>query len=132
LGLLGGALIATNKKSDGGGQLGGVATFYRGRHEVDFDGIWGQGFGRSPSRSQYDISYQFRLTPKVYPEIGLSPELYSVMEYNGRWLEGHPMVHQITLGLQWVHATWVLEGGIIQDINDPHDTRIIISTRIHI
>lgn len=132
LGLLGGGLIPTNSSSNGGTQSGAVATFYKGRHELDLDALWGQGFGKSPNRSQYDVSYQFRLSPAEYPESDLPSEWDAVVEYNGRWQQNQTLIHQATVGLQWVHPTWVLEGGAIQDLNGPHDTKFIISTRIHL
>ncbi len=132
LGLLGGALIPTNNGSNGGAQGGAVATFYKGRHELDLDALWAQGFGKSLDRSQYDLSYQFRVSPVEYPESGLASQCNVVVEYNGRWKQNQTLIHQATVGLQWVHATWVLEGGVIQDINSPDDTQFIISTRIHV
>jgi len=133
IGLLGGGLIPTNKTSNGGIQVGAVATFYKGRHELDVDGLWGEGFRRkSPDRAQYDISYQFRITPAEYPESGLSAEWDAVVEYNGRWIEGKTLVHQATVGLQWIHPTWVIEGAVIKDINTPHDCQLMISVRYHI
>jgi len=132
MGLLFGGIIPTTSKRDGGEQLGFVATFYQGRREVDFDGVWAQGFGRSPSRALYDISYQYRLAPAEYPESGLGSEWDIVFEYNGRWLEKNDLLHQVTMGLQWIHPTWVIESGIIQTMNSSHDTQIIISTRLHI
>ena len=132
LGLLGGGLIPTTDASNGGAQGGAVATFYKGRHELDIDGLWGQGFGKSPNRAQYDVAYQYRLTPAEYPESGLSSEWDIDVEYNGRWQQNQTLIHQATLGLQWIHSTWVLEGGVIQDINGPHDTQFIISARIHV
>ena len=132
LGLLGGGLIPTHNGSNGGAQGGAVATFYKGRHELDLDALWGQGFGKSPNRGQYDISYQFRLSPEEYPESGLTSQWNAVLEYNGRWRQNQQFIHQTTVGLQWIHPTWVLEGGVIQDINGPHDTQFIISTRIHV
>lgn len=132
LGLLGGGLIPTNKISNGGAQGGAVATFYKGRHELDLDALWGQGFGRSPNRAQYDVSYQFRISPAEYPESGLSSQWNVVVEYNGRWLQKKHLIHQATAGLQWIHATWVLEGGVIQDINGRHATQLIVSARIHV
>jgi len=131
MGLLVGGLIPTTRISNGGKQVGFVATFYQGRREVDFDGVWLQGFGKSPNRALYDISYQYRLTPAEYPEEGLSSQWNIVFEYNGRWLEKHNLLHQITMGLQWIHPTWVIEGGIIQTMNSARDTQIIISTRFH-
>ncbi len=131
LGLLGGALIPTHSASDGGAQGGAVATFYHGRHELDLDALWGQGFGRSPDRAQYDASYQFRLTPAEYPESGLTSQWNAVIEYNGRWKKTQQLIHQATLGLQWVHPSWVLEGGIVQDLNADHDTQLLVSIRYH-
>ena len=55
-----------------------------------------------------------------------------MLKYNGRWQQRMDLVHQVTLGLQWVHPHWVLEGGVIQDINASHDTQLIASTRLHI
>ena len=134
LGLLGGGLIPTNNSSNGGAQAGAVATFYKGRHELDLDALWGQGFGKSPDRGQYDIAYQYRLTPAEYPESELSSEWDVDVEYNGRWkqTQTQTLIHQATVGLQWIHPTWVLEGGVIQGINGLHDTQFIMSTRIHV
>jgi len=132
LGLLGGGLIPTNNASNGGAQGGAVTTFYQGRQELDLDALWGQGFGRSHNRARYDVAYQYRLTPSEYPESGLGPEWWVDVEYNGRWLQNQTLIHQATLGLQWVHATWVLEGAVIQDINGTHGTQFIISARIHV
>jgi len=132
LGLLGGGLIPTNGMSDGGVQFGAVATFYRGRHELDVDGLLAQGFGKSPDTGRYDLSYQFRLYPAEYAETGLAPQWDTILEYNGRWQQGSPIIHQATMGLQWIHASWVLEGGLIKDLNTPHDTKLIMSARIHI
>ncbi len=131
LGLLGGGLIPTNNTSDGGAQGGAVATFYKGRHELDFDALWGQGFGKSLNRAQYDASYQFRLSPAEYPESGLPSQWNAVIEYNGRWQQTQQLIHQATLGLQWVHPTWVLEGGIIHDLNAKHDNQLLLSIRYH-
>lgn len=131
-GLLGGGLIPTNSNSNGGVQGGGVATFYKGRHELDVDALWDQGFRRSSNRAQYDVAYQYRLTPAEYPETGLVSQWKIDVEYNGRWQQNQQLIHQATVGLQWVHAMWVLEGGVIQDINGPHDTQFIVSARIHV
>lgn len=132
LGLLGGVFIPTKSTSDGGAQVGAVATFYKRRHELDVDGLWGQGFGVSLNTVRYDISYQYRLIPSVYPETDLGAEWDAVVEYNGRWREDTHLIHQITIGLQWIHARWVLEGGASKDINSPQDVLYIISTRIHV
>jgi len=132
LALLGGGLIPTNKTSDGGAQVGFVATFYRNRHELDLDGLWMPGFGQSRNQALFDVSWQYRLWPLVYPATGLGSELNSVLEYNGRQQEGEHLIHQTTLGLQWIHPTWVLEGGLVKDINAPYETQLIVSVRFHI
>jgi hypothetical protein len=132
LGLLGGGLIPTNNASNGGAQGGAVATFYKGRHELDLDALWRQGFGKSPNRAQYDASYQFRLSPAEYPETGLTSQWNAVVEYNGRWQQTQQLIHQATLGLQWVHPSWVLEGGIVHDLNANHDNQLLLSVRYHL
>ena len=55
----------------------------------------------------------------------------TVLELGGRWTAGNTVTHQFTVGLQWVHPRWVLEGGITQDLNEADDTRFILSTRFH-
>ena len=45
--------------------------------------------------------------------------------------EGEAMVHQVTGGLQWIHRNWVLEGGVVQDLNGPEVTRTVVSVRLH-
>lgn len=132
LAFLGGGLIPTNNTSDGGIQGGAVATFYRNRHELDVDGLWALGLGQSLNQALYDVSWQYRLLPLFYPSTGLGSQLDSVVEYNGRWQEGGHLLHQTTLGLQWVHPTWVLEGGFIKDINAPRDSQLLLSVRFHI
>ncbi len=131
LGLLGGGLVPTDSDRDGRLQVGAVATFYRRRHEWDMNVLWVQGLGNAPNAARYDISWQYRLTPASYPEWGVGSEWDGVLELNGRWVEGNTFVHQVTAGLQWIHLRWVLEGGIVQDLNGPQDTRLILSTRIH-
>ncbi len=131
LGLLGGIVIPTDHRRDFQVQAGAVATFYRQRHEWDLDILWLQGMDNAPNAARYDVSWQYRLTPAHYPEWGQASEWDAVLELNGRWTEGGTMVHQATTGLQWIHRRWVLEGGIVQDLNGPRETRLLISTRIH-
>ena len=131
LGLLGGGVVPTDSDRDGRLQVGAVATFYRRRHEWDMNVLWVQGLDNAPHAARYDISWQYRLTPASYPEWGVGSEWDGVLELNGRWVEGNTFVHQVTAGLQWIHLRWVLEGGIVQDLNGPQDTRLILSTRIH-
>ncbi len=38
---------------------------------------------------------------------------------------------ELTLGLQWIHQTWVVEGGAIRDLNGPDETRYLLSVRLH-
>ncbi len=71
------------------------------------------------------------MAPATYPEWGVTSELDSVLELNGRWVEGNTFVHQFTAGLQWIHRRWILEGGVVQDLNGPNDTSFVLSTRIH-
>jgi len=131
LGLLGGMVAPTDGNRDVRFQAGAVATFYRRRHEWDLDLLWVQGTGNSGNAARYDVSWQYRLTPAKYPEWGPASEWDVVLELNGRWIEGNALVHQLTTGLQWIHRRWVLEGGIVQDLNGPRDTRVVLSTRLH-
>ena len=131
IGLLGGAVVPTDNGRDARVQAGVVATFFRRRYEWDLDVLWVHGLGDVPNAARYDISWQYRLTPASYPEWGVATEWDGVLELNGRWVEGNTFVHQFTAGLQWIHRRWVLEGGVVQDLNGPEDTRLVLSTRIH-
>jgi hypothetical protein len=131
LGLLGGAILPTDSDRDGAMQAGFVTTFYQGRVEWDVDLLYQAGLGARPDGGRYDVSRQFRLTPAEYPDWGEIAEWDLVTELNGRWREGSEVVHQATLGLQWVHQRWVLEGGVTQDLNGPEATRFLVSTRFH-
>ena len=131
LGLLGGVVIPTDNNRDPRVQAGAVATFFRRRHEWDLDVLWVQGLDDAANAARYDISWQYRLTPATYPDWGVAPEWDGVLELNGRWVQGSTFVHQVTAGLQWIHRRWVLEGGVVQDLNGPEDTRFVLSTRIH-
>lgn len=131
LALLGGGVVPTDSDRDGRLQAGAVATFYRRRFEWDLNVLWVQGLGNAPNTARYDISWQYRLAPTNYPEWGIKSEWDGVLELNGRWVEGNTFVHQITAGLQWIHLRWVLEGGIVQDLNGPQDTHLVLSTRVH-
>ena len=131
LGVLGGAVLPTDSGRDPRLRAGAVATFYRGRYEWDIDGLWVEGIGSARDSARYDLSWQYRLTPATYPEWGIGSEWDVVVEYGGRWRERESLTHQFTLGLQWIHKNWVLEGGVVQDVSTPHDTRFLLSTRVH-
>jgi len=129
--LLAGAVLASDSNRDGALQLGGVATFYRDRNSFDIDALYRSGLGSRPDDGRYDISWQYRLAPGEYPEWGFPKEWYSVLELNGRWREGNSIDHQLTAGFQRISHNWVLEGGIIQTVNNERETQIFISTRHH-
>lgn len=131
LGLLGGAILPTESSRDGQLQVGAVATFFRRRYEWDLDLLYQKGLDQAPDSGRYDISWQYRLSPAVYPAWGIGSEWDGVLELNGRWLEGNETIHQFTAGLQWISRRWVLEGGMVKDLNGPEDTRLVLSTRIH-
>ncbi len=131
LGLLGGIIIPTASGRDGAVQGGFVYTDYQGRHEFDADLLLQAGLDDRADSGRYDLSWQYRLTPADYPDWGTTRELNGVLELNGRWTEGNTTVHQVTLGLQWVHPRWVLEGGVFKDVNDPNATHYLVSTRFH-
>jgi len=108
-----------------------VATVYKQRSEWDFDLVWMEGLGRSGNNARYDVSWQYRLTPSEYPEWGIPTEWQSVVELGGRYAEGSEMVHQLTVGALWVHPSWVLEAGVIRDLNGPDTTSFLVGIRKH-
>lgn len=129
--LLGGAVLPTESERDGAVQAGAVATFFRQRYEWDLDVLWQQGLDKRPDTGRYDIAWQYRLSPESYPEWGIVSEWDIDIELGGRWLEGNTLVHQATLGLQFINKRWVAEAAVIQDLNGPEDTRLLLSTRFH-
>ncbi len=131
LGLLGGVIVPTDDKRDEAVQAGAVFTHYRGRNEFDLDVLYQQGLGDRDNTARYDMSWQYRLSPLEYPEWGIPHEWYIVTELGGRWEQGDPTVHQFTLGLQWVLKRWMFEGGAVQDLNSPNQTRYMFSIRFH-
>ena len=131
LGLLGGVIIPTFSERDYAGQAGFVYTYFRDRHEIDVDLLYKKGFDARLDSGSYDVSWQYRLFPPIRDDWGISQELNSVVELNGRWFEGTTITHQLTLGLQWIHANWVLEGGFVKDLNNAKEERYLLSVRFH-
>jgi hypothetical protein len=131
LGLLGGVIVPTENDRDAAIQAGFVFTHFKNRHEIDIDALYQSGTANRPDSGRYDISWQYRLSPVEHPDWGISTELNTVLELNGRWNEGNSVTQQITAGLQWVHKKTVIDGGVVQDLNNAHETRYLISTRFH-
>ena len=131
LGLLGGLVIPTKSDRDARIQVGAVATFFEGRTEWDLDALWIEGLNDAENSARYDIAWQYRLSPGVYPEWGIAHEWHIDLELGGRWNEGNTMVHQATIGLQSIHRQWVFEGGVVQDLNGPDEMQYILSARLH-
>ena len=132
IGLLVGAAIPTESDRDPKASAGFVVTHAKERNEWDVDALWQQGIDDAPNTLRYDISWQYRIYPKEYPEWGLSSLVNTVVEFGGRGEEGDTVVQQVTGGFQWVVTSrWVLEGGVIQDLNGPDDTNFLVSTRFH-
>lgn len=131
LGLLGGVNIPTESDRDGAVQAGFVFTYFQNRNEIDVDALYQAGVEDRPASGRYDVSWQNRLSPANRLDWGIPPELNSVLELNGRWQENDGTVHQITAGLQWVHQKWVIEGGVVQDLNATKDWHYLLSTRFH-
>lgn len=132
LGLLVGAAVPSDNDRDAKASAGFVLTHVNNRHEWDIDALWQQGIDDALNTLRYDVSWQYRIFPKDYPEWGLSSLVNTVVEFAGRGVEGNTVVQQITGGLQWVvNPRWVLEGGVTQDLNGPNDTNYIVSTRFH-
>ncbi len=129
--VIGGLRVPTDSDLDPQISAGLVTTIYRRRSEWDIDLVWMEGLGRSGNNARYDISWQYRLTPSEYPEWGIPTEWQSVVELGGRYAEGSEMVHQLTVGALWVHPSWVLEAGVIQDLNGPDVTSFLLGIRKH-
>jgi hypothetical protein len=132
LGLLGGVVLPTDNKRHAACQAGAVYTYYAGRNEWDLDYLYQAGNGNRVDRARYDISWQHRLSPTVYPEWGTpDAEWDSVLELNGRWQQGVGTTRQITIGLQRITQQWVLEAGLIKDLNKAKDNSLLLSMRFH-
>jgi len=129
--VIGGLRAPTDGDLDPQISAGLVATLYKQRSEWDIDLVWMEGLGRSGDNARYDVSWQYRLTPSEYPEWGIPTEWQSVVELGGRYAEGSAMVHQLTVGALWVHPSWVLETGIIQDLNGPDEMSFLLGIRKH-
>jgi hypothetical protein len=124
-------VVPTDSDRDARLQIGGVATFYIDRTEWDIDALWVQGLGDAGNRARYDIAWQYRLSPAVYPDWGIEREWALDLELGGRWQQGNTLVHQVTVGVQSIHRRWVFEAGVVQDLNGADDTQLIVSTRVH-
>ena len=129
--VIGGLRAPTDSDLDPQISAGLVTTIYKRRSEWDIDLVWMQGLGRGGNNARYDVSWQYRLTPSEYPEWGIPSEWQSVIELGGRYAEGSEMVHQLTVGALWVHPSWVLEAGVIQDLNGPNVTSFLLGIRKH-
>ncbi len=131
LGLLGGAVFPTDEKRDGAFQAGFVYTYFKNKNELDINMLYQKGLQKRLNSGRYDISWQHRLFPAKRPLWGLSQEINSVLEFNGRYKQGNKITHQVTLGIQSIHKIWVLEGGIVKDMNNKKELQYILSVRIH-
>lgn len=132
LGLLGGITVPTKSDRDPAIQAGFVLTHFKNRHEIDIDALYQAGLENRIDSGRYDLSWQYRLLPAERQNWGISQELNSVLELNGRWNEGNKITHQFTVGLQWIHQKMVIDGGISKDLNNSNETRYIISVRFHL
>lgn len=131
LGFLGGVIVPTDDDRDAAAQAGFVFTHFKNRHEIDIDALYRAGSNDRPDSGLYDISWQYRLSPTERSDWGLDQELNSVLELNGRWVEGSKAVHQITVGMQHIHQKWVIEGGLAKDFINGNELRYILSLRFH-
>ena len=129
--LLGGTIIPTTSQRDYAIQTGFVYTYFKNKNEIDLDLIYKKGLNNRLDMANYDISWQYRLLPSIRDDWGITQELNSVIELNGRWIKNSKITHQITFGLQWIHSNWVLEGGFVKDLNNAKEKRFILSTRFH-
>ncbi len=131
LGLLAGTVLSTEKERDNALQMGFVFTHVNDRNEIDIDTLYKSGMANRLDNGRYDLSWQYRLIPAEYPAWAAQHQLNSVLELNGRWREGMTMTQQLTIGLQWIQQKWVIEGGVVHDLNNSYEQRYILSTRFH-
>ena len=131
LGILAGLIVPTENDRDAAVQAGFVFTHFKNRNEIDVDILYQSGIDNRLDSGRYDLSWQYRLSPVDRPDWGFASELNTVVELNGRWNEGNSVSHQLTLGLQWIHPKVVIEGGMVNDLNNANETRFILSTRFH-
>jgi len=130
-GFLGGVIIPTDSERDAAVQAGFVYTYFKDRNEIDVDILYQEGLQKRLNSAKYDISWQYRLYPTQRPTWGFSQEINTILELNGRYKEGDKITHQVTAGLQLIDQTWVLEGGIVKDINNAKELRYLLSVRFH-
>jgi hypothetical protein len=131
LGLLGGVIIPIENTRDPALQAGFVFTHFKNRHEIDLDALYQAGMKNRSDSGRYDLSWQYRLSPIVQPDWGIAQQINSVIELNGRWNQGKKLTQQLTVGLQWIHQKWIVEGGIVNDLNNTYETQYLISSRFH-
>ena len=131
LSLLAGTVLPTDSTREAAAQAGFVFTHFKNRHEIDADVLYQAGLKDRKDRGRYDLSWQYRLSPRERPEWGFGTEWNSVLELNGRWNEGSKTSQQITAGLQRITQNWVIEAGVSQDLNTDKATRYLLSTRFH-
>ena len=130
-GLLAGALIPTEQDNELAIQGGFVFTHFKRRHEIDIDAVYQAGQNDRLDSGRFDLSWQYRLSPQSYPDWGIPQQINSIMEFNGRWLQGQDTTGQLTLGLQWLYTQWVIEGGLVKDINNNKQRHYLFSVRFH-
>ena len=131
IGALGGAVLPSDSGRDAALQAGFVLTRYRDRGEWDVDLLYQAGLDQRLDSGRYDISRQYRLAPAEYPDWGRISEWDGVVELNGRWREGATVTHQVTIGLQWIQRRYVLEAGVVRDLNGANATQYLVSVRFH-
>lgn len=131
LALLAGAIVPSDNDRNPAVQTGLVYTFFKDRYEFDIDILYQVGVDSRPDSGRYDLSWQYRLSPSAYPDWGIESELHVVTELNGRWQEGNEITHQVTIGLQLVNPTWIIEGGLVKNLSNNNELSVMLSTRLH-
>jgi len=87
--------------------------------------------GDRPDSARYDIFWKYRLLPGRRSILGLTPEVNTVRELNGRWRGDSETVQQLTDGLQWIHSQLVIEGGVVRDASNGDETIYLLDKRLH-
>ena len=129
--LLGGALLPTKSDSGTAMQAGAVYSYFFNKHEIDIDGLYILGENKRKNSAKYDISWQYRVLPETRDDWGISKELYSVVEYNGKWANQQITTQELTLGLQLIFPKFVLEAGYTKALTQQKYSKYLISIRTH-
>jgi hypothetical protein len=114
------SLIGVAIPVEGGGSsqvpIGAVFTHYRGRTQWDVDALWLPARGASAARGRYDIAWDYRIAPAVYPDWGQVGEWHLIAELSGRYQAGVGTRNRLLAAGRYVRRAWLLEFGVDREV----------------